>query len=196
MEALADPFTTLSGRRRDTGSSAIFPGNSRIKGVAWKTKPKAFNWRDKTGPGKWDTAYILLTLTVLIFAPRCIAWTLFTLGHTWELLVGPRAHQASLQLNSLHCRSSQESQLGITQLEDILARLAVLQGQGGRVGVSLTGHYQAPETPKSCTVQRRLQSRILPLILSSKFSRTAHMGVIFLICSCLIGDKWNFLCEK
>lgn len=88
---------------------------------------------------------------------------------------------------------SQESQLGITQLEDILERLVMLQGQGGRVGASLTEDYQPPGTPKGCTLGRRLQSRILPFILSSKFSRTTHVGVVFLIHLCLIGSEISYV---
>lgn len=40
---------------------------------------------------------------------------------------------------------------------------------------------------------RRLRSRILPPILSGKFSRTAHVGVIFLVLSCLIGSEISYV---
>lgn len=64
----------------------------------------------------------------------------------------------------------------------------MLQGLGGRVGAALAGDYQAPEAPRGCSVGRRLQSRILPPILSGKFSRTASVEVVFLALSCLIGS--------
>lgn len=72
-------------------------------------------------------------------------------------------------------------------------RLAVLQGWVGRGGAALTGDCQALGISKGCTVGRRLQSRILPLIFSSKFSRTAHVGVIFPIHSCLIGSEISYV---
>lgn len=69
----------------------------------------------------------------------------------------------------------------------------MLQGQGGRVGAALTGDYQAPGMPGGCSVGRRLQSGILPPLLSGKFSRTAHVEVIFLVLSCLTESEISYV---
>lgn len=62
----------------------------------------------------------------------------------------------------------------------------MLQGRGGKAGAALTGDYQALGMPR---VGKRLQSRTFPPTLSGKFSRTAHVEVIFLVLSCLIGSE-------
>lgn len=102
MEALADPFTTLSGRRRDTGSSATFPDNNRIK--VWHEKSRQMQLtrgkRLAQINGTLPTSHSHRLLPAVCPRHHAKLHCLETFQIKRELRARLRAHQAS-QLNSL-----------------------------------------------------------------------------------------------
>lgn len=103
--------------------------------------------------------------------------------------MGPRAPQASLQLNSLHFRRLTRVTAGHHSREDILARCQCCRDRvGGLEHLSLVT-TKPQEHPRVALWEGDYRAGFCLLYSAANSYRTTHVGVIFLIHLWLIGSE-------